>query len=374
MLPLHGIKVVEIAENIAGPYAGQILALLGAEVLKIERPEGDNGRGWGPPFHGGMATTFHACNMNKQSVVLDLKNPADLAWVQSRIAASDVVVQNMRPGQADSLGLGGEALTAAKPGLIYCNIGAFGARGPLAARPGYDPLMQAFGGLMSVTGEEGRPPVRVAPSIIDVGTGLWAVIGILAALHRRPQAGRGGVVDVSLFETAVAWMSMHAAQYQASGQLPGRQGSGQRGIVPYRAFRTADGDLVVAAGNNSLFTRLAGALGHPEWAADPRFASNPLRVEHQAALYALIEPEMAARPSAAWVAALDVAGVPCAPVQDLEQMLGHEQTAALGMMQKLPGLDFSTVALPISFDGARPQPRLPVPGLGQHTAMLQEVP
>ena len=372
---LAGLTVVELGSSVAAPCAGQILADLGAEVIKVEKPDGDDARKWGPPSVEGVAATFVALNRNKKSVICDLRDPAQIERLRGFVLAhADVVVQNMRPGQADSLGLGGEALTAAKPGLIYCNIGAFGARGPLAARPGYDPLMQAFGGLMSVTGEEGRPPVRVAPSIIDVGTGLWAVIGILAALHRRPQAGRGGVVDVSLFETAVAWMSMHAAQYQASGQLPGRQGSGQRGIVPYRAFRTADGDLVVAAGNNSLFTRLAGALGHPEWAADPRFASNPLRVEHQAALYALIEPEMAARPSAAWVAALDVAGVPCAPVQDLEQMLGHEQTAALGMMQKLPGLDFSTVALPISFDGARPQPRLPVPGLGQHTAMLQEVP
>jgi crotonobetainyl-CoA:carnitine CoA-transferase CaiB-like acyl-CoA transferase len=223
---------------------------------------------------------------------------------------------------------------------------------------------------MSVTGEAGGAPVRVGPSIIDMGTGMWAVIGILAALHRRRDTGRGGVVDVSLFETAAALMSLHAAQFMASGELPRKLGSGTVGIVPYRAYRTADGDLVIAAGNDGLFRKLCDVLGHPEWTRDPRFASNPERVRHQAALYAMIEPLVATRSTATWVAALDEAGVPCAPVQNVEQMLDHEQTRALGLVQPVPRGDMRLLGLPVSFDGVRPEPRLPPPALGEHTARI----
>jgi crotonobetainyl-CoA:carnitine CoA-transferase CaiB-like acyl-CoA transferase len=230
--------------------------------------------------------------------------------------------------------------------------------------------MQGFGGIMSVVGEEGRPPVRVGPSIIDCGTALWAVIGILAALYRRRDTGKGGVVDVSLFETAASWMNLHAAQFLASGELPRRDGSGRAGIVPYRAYRTADGDLVVAAANDALYRKLCGALGHPEWAEDPRFLTNPERVVNADALYALIEAEMAKRASADWIAVLDAAGVPCAPVQNVEEMLDHAQTRALGLLQRIPGLSVPLVGLPISFDGARPAPRSGPPALGEATAEM----
>jgi len=367
--PLAGIVVVELGHSVAAPFAGEVLGDLGADVVKVEKAGGDDARQWGPPFLDGVAATFQAVNRNKRSVVCELRDPEHRERLARFILdRADVVLQNMRPGQVEVLGLGGAALCAAKPALIYCNVGAFGRTGPLANRPGYDSLMQAFGGIMTVVGEEGRPPVRVGPSIIDMGTAMWAVIGILAALHRRRDTGRGGVVDVSLFETAATWMSLHAAHYLGSGELPRRHGSGQVGIVPYRAVRTTDGDLVVAAGNDPLYRKLCGALGHPEWADDARFLTNPDRVANRDALYALIEQVMATRTNAQWTAALDAAGVPCAPVQNVKQMLEHEQTRALGMLQPVPGLSAPLIGLPISFDGVRAAPRAAPPGLGNATA------
>jgi crotonobetainyl-CoA:carnitine CoA-transferase CaiB-like acyl-CoA transferase len=367
--PLAGIVVVELGHSVAAPCAGQILGDLGAEVIKVEKPAGDDARKWGPPFLDGAAATFQSLNRNKRSVVCELRDDGRRErLVEYIIAHADVVLQNLRPGQVDTLGLGAAALLARKPSLVYCNLGAFGARGPLAGRPGYDPLMQAFGGIMSVVGEEGRPPVRVGPSMIDMGTAMWAVIGIVSALYRRRETGRGGAVDVSLFETAAAWMTMFAAQHLASGELPRKNGSGQAGIVPYRAYRTQDGDLVVAAGNDSLFAKLCGALGHPEWAQDACFATNPDRVRNADALYGLIEAEIAKRTSDAWVSVLDAAGVPCAPVQNVAQMLGHEQLRALGLLQTVPGSSVPLIGLPISFDGKRPVPRSASPALGAHTA------
>jgi len=370
-LPLAGLVVVELGSSVAAPYAGEILGDLGAEVIKVEKPAGDDARAWGPPFWEGASATFQALNRSKRSVVCELRDARHVAALRQLIAErADVVLQNLRPGQVDELGLGGAELVAAKPALIYCNLGAFGRSGPFAGRPGYDPLMQAFGGVMSVTGEPGGAPVRVGPSIIDMGTGMWAVIGILAALHRRRDTGRGGVVDVSLFETAAALMSLHAAHYMASGELPRKLGSGTVGIVPYRAYRTADGDLVIAAGNDGLFRKLCDVLGHAEWTRDPRFVSNPERVRHQAALYGMIEPLVAKRSTADWVAALDEAGVPCAPVQNVQAMLDHAQTRALGLVQPVPRGAMRLLGLPVSFDGVRPEPRLPPPALGEHTARI----
>jgi crotonobetainyl-CoA:carnitine CoA-transferase CaiB-like acyl-CoA transferase len=366
--PLAGIVVVELGHSVAAPCAGLILGDLGAAVVKVEQPGGDDARKWGPPFLDGAAATFQAINRNKRSVVCELRDPPQRErLVDFIVGRADVVLQNLRPGQVDELGLGADALIGRKPSLVYCNVGAFGARGPLARRPGYDPLMQAFGGIMSVVGEEGRPPVRVGPSIIDQGTALWAAVGILSALYRRRDTGKGGVVDVSLFETAAAWMLIHAAQYLGSGEIPVRHGSGQGGIVPYKAYRTRDGDLVVAAGNDSLFGKLSEVLGHPEWNEDVRFKTNPDRVKHAQTLYPYIEAEMARRTNAEWSALLDAAGVPCAPVQNVAQMLGHEQLRALGLLQPVPGSSVPLIGLPISFDGERPLPRSASPALGAHT-------
>ncbi len=362
--PLAGIVVVELGHSVAAPFGGQILGDLGAEVYKIEKQGGDDARKWGPPFVDGAAATFVSMNRNKHSTVMDLRDPAQRqVLVDFIVARADVVLQNLRPGQVDTLGLDGPSLRKLKPSLVYCNLGAFGAQGPLADRPGYDPLMQAFGGVMSVVGEPGRPPVRVGPSIVDMGTGMWASIGIVSALMRRNLTGEGAVVDVSLFETAATWMSMFAAQYQASGDLPRRHGSGQAGIAPYRAYGTLDGDLVVAAGNDGLFRRLCAVVGAPEWADDPRFTGNAQRVAHAAELYALLEERFLTRDNADWTARLDEAGVPCAPVQDVAQMLSHPQTAALGIVQPVPGSSIRTIGLPIRFDGERPQPRSAAPAL-----------
>jgi crotonobetainyl-CoA:carnitine CoA-transferase CaiB-like acyl-CoA transferase len=369
--PLAGFVVIELGHSVAAPYAGQILGDLGAEVIKIEKAQGDDARKWGPPFWEGAAATFQGLNRNKQSVVCDLRDPRQVAALKKLVAErADIVLQNMRPGQAEEVGLGSADLIALKPSLIYCNVGAFGRAGPLAARPGYDPLMQAFGGIMSVTGTEGQAPVRVGPSIVDMGTGMWAAIGILAAISRRKDTGRGATIDVSLFETSAQWMSLLAAQYLASGELPRKLGSGSPGIVPYRAYRAADGDLVVAAGNDALFRKLCHALGRDEWADDARFVTNPERVRNQGRLYAMIEPLFLQRACAEWVERLDAAGVPCAPVQNVQSMMEHEQTRALGLLQAVPNSGMKLLGLPISFDGERPQPRSAPPALGEHTAAV----
>lgn len=375
-LPLQGIVVIEFGHSVAAPFAGQVLADLGAEVIKIEKPDGDDARKWGPPFVDGAAATFQALNRSKRSVVADLRDPCDRKALLELIhERADVVLQNLRPGQVDSLDLGSEAILRLKPSLIYCNLGAFGTKGPLAGHAGYDPLMQAFGGIMSVVGEEGWPSVRVGPSIIDIGTGMWAVIGIQSALLRRHATGSGGLVDVSLFETAVAWMTVPAAQYLASGEMPRKVGSGQVGIVPYRAYRTSDGELVVAAGNNKLFSGLSKALGHSEWTADERFATNPDRVRHASELYGLIEQRMRTQSTGHWMAALEAEGVPNAPVQNVQQMLEHEQTKELGILQQIPGASIPLIGLPLSFDGQRPQSRAASPALGADTEhLLQKYP
>jgi crotonobetainyl-CoA:carnitine CoA-transferase CaiB-like acyl-CoA transferase len=354
--PLSGIRVIELGSSIAAPYGAWILAELGAEVIKVERPEGgDDARHWGPPFWHGMAAIFRAMNRNKKSVTTDMRNDAEIARLRRLIIDSaDVVLQNMRPGKVEALGLDAASLLAEKPSLVYCNIGAFGKVGPLKDRPGYDPLMQAFGGLMSVTGEEGRPPVRVGTSIMDMGTGMWCAIGILAALRDRDRTGEGGVVDTSLYETSVGWMTNLLAQYQASGNVPVRAGSGVRSIAPYQAYECADGYLVVAAGNNKLFGKLAETLGHPEWAEDPRFQFNPVRVTNLQELNGLMGPIFASETRAYWQEKLDAADVPCGPTQSADEVVAHPQTQALNIIQDAPDGEIRLVGLPISFDGVRP--------------------
>lgn len=369
--PFAGLVVVELGHSVAAPFAGQIFSELGAQVIKIEKADGDDARKWGPPFWEGASAFFQALNRNKQSVVCELRDPAQLAALKKLICdRADIVIQNLRPGHVDKLGLDGPGLLELKPSLIYCNLGAFGRTGPLKDRPGYDPLMQAFGGIMSTTGEPGRPSVRVGASIVDMGTGMWSVIGILTALHERHTTGRGRVVDVSLFETASCWVSLLAAQFLASGQLAGKQGSGAPGIVPYKGYVTRDGEIVVAAGSDGLFRSLAGALDRPEWLTDARFTDNPSRVVHQVELYAMLDAIMAQQTTAYWIERLEAVGVPCSPVNDLAQMLAHPQTSALGLVQSVPGTGMQFVGLPLSFDGQRAQPVSAPPRLGEHNALL----
>jgi crotonobetainyl-CoA:carnitine CoA-transferase CaiB-like acyl-CoA transferase len=372
--PLSGLVVVEIGHSVAAPYAGMILGELGAEVIKVENPKGgDPARGWGPPFTLGASSAFHAFNRAKSGIAVDLADPAAVARLRRLIhARADVLIHNLKFGTLERYGLGATALLAEKPGLVCCNIGAFGGRGPLCRRPGYDPMMQAYGGLMSLLGEEGRGPVRVAVSIIDIATAMWAAIGILAKLAERRETGKGGVVDASLYETTLAWMSLPIADYLASGEIPARHGSGIAQIVPYQAFAASDGALMVAAGNDGLFRRLAEAVGRPSLAEDLRYRRNEDRVRHRDSLIAMLEGVFATEPTAFWRERLDAAGIPNAPIRSLDEVVADPQTAALGIIQRWPehaARDaLELVGLPLSFDGVRPPFAKPAPRLGADDA------
>src|SRR5271168_1800229 len=371
--PLSGVTVVEIGHSVAAPYAGMILGELGADVIKVENPKGgDACRGWGPPFTGGTSTAFHAFNRAKRGITIDLGDPAQVEKLRGLICErADVLIHNLKYGTLDRYGLSAVALTAEKPSLVYCNIGAFGSTGPLRDRPGYDPMMQAYGGMMSLLGEDGRPPVRVTVSIIDMATAMWAVIGILAALQERRHTGRGGVVDTSLYETTLAWMTLPISAYLANGEIPTRHGSGIEQIVPYQAFETADGYMMVAAGNDNLFRRLCAAIGRPGLADDARFRTNGDRVVNRLVLIPILADLFATSSVAAWVARLDAAGIPNSPIQTLDKVVSDAQTAALGMIQRRPGSPpLSLVGLPLSFDGARPPFAKTAPRLGEDNSEL----
>jgi crotonobetainyl-CoA:carnitine CoA-transferase CaiB-like acyl-CoA transferase len=371
--PFAGLVVIELGNSVAAPFAGQILGELGARVIKIEKSDGDDARRWGPPFWEGASPFFQALNRNKKSVVCDLRDPQQIEELRQYICEhADIVIQNLRPGHVEKLGLDAASLLAIQPRLIYCNLGAFGKVGPLKDRPGYDPLMQAFGGIMSTTGEPGRPSVRVGASIVDMGTGMWGIIGILTALLERQQSGVGKVIDVSLYETATTWVSLLAAQYLSNGEVAAKQGSGASGIVPYKGYMTSDGELVIAAGSDALFKALSSTVGKPEWVADARFIDNPRRVEHQQELYAMLDAIIATKPTDYWVEQLEAAGVPCAPVNNLAQMVAHPQTEALGLMQDVPGTGMRFIGLPISFDGVRPKPYAAPPKLGEHSTLISK--
>jgi len=369
MLPLEGIKVVEVAANLAGPIVGEILATMGADVVKVERPEGDDARRWGPPFWKGVSPGFWAVNANKKSITLDLKSADAVAELRTLIAGADVLVQNMRPGALDELGFGSAACLALNPRLIYCSVWAFGRSGPMSLKPGFEPLVQAFSGLMAMNGGEDDPPVRIGTSILDYGTGMWTTIGALAGLAARQRTGKGCVVDASLFETGLAWMKGHFASFRASGRVPERHRSGSRRVVPFQAFETKTGPIIIAAGNDRLFAKLAGALGHPEWARDPRFVTNATRVEHHDLMVRMIEEIVTTRTKGEWVDVLEAAGVPCGPIHTLPEAVATEQAAAIGIIQRVPGDDYELVGLPLSFDGQRPPMRTAPPLTpGQHNA------
>jgi crotonobetainyl-CoA:carnitine CoA-transferase CaiB-like acyl-CoA transferase len=374
--PLRGIYVVELGSSVAAPYAGWILATLGARVVKVERPDrGDDARHWGRMDNDGLSSYFQAFNRDKRSITVDLRDTRQRDWLREHCATrADVVIQNMRPGRVQAQGLGADELRRRNPRLIYCNFGAFGARGPLRERPGYDPLMQACGGLMSVTGEPGRPPIRVGTSVVDMGTGMWAVIGILTALRERDGSDRGAVVDVSLYETALAWMTHISANAQVAGEDPVPVGSGARGIAPYQAYACRDGHLVVAAGNDALFAALCRELGHPEWVDDPRFASNPDRARHLGDLNALLAPLLEAQDRAHWQQRLDAAGIPNAPVRSVLEAISDPQARSLGMLATLPGSDIRFTGLPLSFDGERPANHSRAPQLGAHDLEIKGSP
>jgi len=369
--PLAGIKVIEVGQALAGPLAGAILADMGADVIKVEKPDGgDDARLWGPPFVGGDSLMFHANNRNKRSVALDIKNPSDIAKLKALAADADILIQNLRPGIVDACGIGPDVMTAENPRLIYCSIWAFGARGPLRAAPGFDPLLQAFAAVMTLTGRSEDPPTFCAPAINDKATGMWCVIGALGALQQRQRTGRGCVIDTSLFESACSWVEGPLNNFAVTGRMPERHGTASNIIVPYQVFSTADSPLCIAAGNDRLFVKMAQAMGHPEWSADRRFADGRQRTVNRESLVALMEPVLLTRARAEWIGILEQAGVPCAPVNNISELSRSEQLKAMDLMRVLPGTDVSVVGLPISFDGVRPYPRTDSPKLGQHNAEI----
>jgi crotonobetainyl-CoA:carnitine CoA-transferase CaiB-like acyl-CoA transferase len=374
-LPLEGLTVVEFSTSVAGPFAGHVLADLGARVIKVENPEGgDDARRWGPPFDAtGTSPVFAAFNRNKRSITVDLKDDVQVARLRRFvIRRADIVLQNMRPGLLGRFGLDAATLRADAPHLIYCDMHAFGSVGPKRMQPGYDPLMQACSGIMSVTGLEGQEPVRVGPSLVDQGTGMWAVIGILAALRTRESAGEGSTVDTSLYETALSWLPAQMANYVHTQRPPRRIGSENSGIAPYKAYKAADGWLVIAAGNDKLFARLAKVLGRPDLAGQSEFATNPKRVENREALNTLISEILPVESRDTWLSRLAEAGIPAAPVLDLAEVSADPQFTAVEMLQSDSSGDVQLLGIPLRLNGERPPLRRTTPMLGEANDLLDE--
>jgi crotonobetainyl-CoA:carnitine CoA-transferase CaiB-like acyl-CoA transferase len=366
MQPLAGTNVLDVTSSLAGPYCTQILAALGAEVIKVERPErGDETRQWGPPFWDGEGAIFLAANAGKRSLALDFRAPEGREALLQLADRADVFVQSLRPGHAERAELGPDDLRARNPRLVYCSVSAFGRAGPLKDQAGYEPLLQAAGGIISVTGEPDRPGVRVGVSVVDQTTGMWAALGIVSALWERERTGEGSVVDVSLYESALGLAAYHLVGYLGSGEVPERHGTAFPLIAPYQVFAARDGELMVAAANDELFRKLCEVLNANDLADDSRFRTNPDRVANREELVSLLAELFATEPVAAWLERLERAGVPAAPVRDIAQVAIDEQTRALEMLQQLGRR--TVAALPLSVDGERIRHGRPPPRLGEHS-------
>ena len=371
---LSGIRVVDITTSVAGPFTTQVLGDLGADVVKVERVgAGDDTRSWGPPFWNGESPMFLGLNRSKRSLALDLKNDRGREVLRRMLAGADVLVQNLRPGALDALGFGAERLAELNPRLVHCEITGFGPDGPMRERAAYDPLMQAYSGLMSITGEDGRPPVRIPASILDQGTAMWTVIAVLDALRERASSGRGTHVQTSLLQTALMWLPFQLGGYLASGQLPKRLGSGTPGIAPYQAFPTADGHIILAAGNDGLWGRLCRAIDRAELLEDPRFADNPTRVDNRDSLAEELSRTLRHRDSAHWQGVLEQAGVPVSAIRTLDEVVEDEQVRALEMLRQVPHPripDYTEVNTPFRQRGEYPGPGAVPPLLGEHSQQV----
>jgi crotonobetainyl-CoA:carnitine CoA-transferase CaiB-like acyl-CoA transferase len=348
-----------------------MLGDLGADVIKIERPQrGDDTRSWGPPFWGKTSAAFLSFNRNKKSVVLDIKHPEGQRILKDLVGRADILVHNLRAGTLERLGFGYEEVRAQNKSIIYCAMSAYGSSGPMSGDPGYDVLMQAFSGLMSITGEPGRPPVRSGMSVVDMGMGMWGVIGIMGALMHRRETGEGQLVETSLFETALSWIPYQIMGFLGTGEVPQRYGSGLPMLAPYEAYPTSDGMIVLAVGNDSQWGKFCRVTKLAELLEDPRFADNPSRVRHREALFQHVSAQLKGKSTAAWVDVLGNAGVPCSPIQSIDQVVSHPQTKEVGIMREvnhpeIPG--YTEVGLPVRWDGRRPETRLPPPRLGADT-------
>ena len=379
---LEGTRVLDLTRVLAGPWAAQNLADLGAEVIKVERPgHGDDTRKWGPPFlrdrsgrESADAAYYLACNRGKKSITLDFTRPEGRGLARALAAASDVVIENYKVGDLARHGLDYAALSREDPRLVYCSITGFGQDGPYRDRPGYDFMVQGLGGLMSVTGERddlpGGGPQKVGVAVCDLFTGMYATTAILAALIHRDRTGRGQYIDMALLDAQVAMLANLSSSYFVSGEPPGRMGNAHLNIVPYHVFRAADGFLIVAVGNDGQFASFCRVLGVPEWAGDPRFATNALRVGHRELLVGMISERMATRSAREWLAALEPAGVPCGPINDLAQVFSDPQVVFRRMRVTAPhpvAGEVAMVANPIKFSATPIAHDRAPPLLGEHT-------
>jgi crotonobetainyl-CoA:carnitine CoA-transferase CaiB-like acyl-CoA transferase len=378
---LAGLRVLDLSRVLAGPWASQLLADLGADVVKVERPEmGDDTRAWGPPWLQGEdgptaeSAYFICANRNKRSVTADLSSPQGQTLVRSLASKADVVIENFKVGGLRQYGLDHESLREADPSLIYCSITGFGQTGPYAARPGYDFLIQGLGGLMSLTGrpngQPGAGPMKVGVALTDIMTGLYSTVAILAALTHRQRTGEGQHIDMSLLDVQVACLANQASNFLVGGTVPQRLGNAHPNIVPYQDFATADGYMIIAVGNDGQFANLCKALGHPAWAADERFATNPARVAHRAEIIDQIGHVTATRTTAAWIAEMERVGVPCGPINTMNQVFDDPQVQARGMrvaMTHASAAAVNMVANPIRLSATPVSYRSAPPLLGQHT-------
>lgn len=379
---LSGIRVLDLTRVLAGPWATQNLADLGAEVIKIERPgQGDDTRRWGPPFLRDRegrdtrdAAYYLACNRGKKSVTLDIAVPEGRAIARSLALKSDVLVENFKVGDLARHGLDHASLAADHPRLVYCSITGFGQDGPYRDRPGYDFMIQGLGGLMSVTGERddlpGGGPQKVGVAVSDLFTGMYATSAILAALMHRERSGAGQRIDMALLDVQVAMLANLSSSYFVSGVVPGRMGNAHQNIVPYHVFRACDEFLIVAVGNDTQFANFCAVLGTPGWTSDPRFSTNPQRVRHRDLLVGMISERMGAKPAREWLAALEPAGVPCGPINDLAQVFADPQVRHRGMAVRIPHStagEVRVVGSPMKFSATPIAYDMPPPVLGEHT-------
>jgi crotonobetainyl-CoA:carnitine CoA-transferase CaiB-like acyl-CoA transferase len=369
--PLAGIRVLDLTRALSGPFATMILGDLGADVIKVEDTwHGDDTRRWGPPFQGDDAAYFLSVNRNKRGLSVNLKRPEGRDIVRRLVPGSDILMENFRPGTAARLGLGYGHLSGLNPRLIYASISGYGQTGPSAGLPGYDAVAQAVSGMMSVTGEPDGESVRSGTSLADIGAGMWALIGILAAMHARETSGRGQLVDISLLDGQVAWLTYVAGKYFATGVTPGRYGSAHESLAPYQVFATADAPLMVAVGSDAMWRRFTSATGLGELADDPRYATNPDRVRNRATLIPRVSEALAGRGSAEWAELLGAAGVPAGPVNTVPDALSQPQVTAREMVAEIDhpvAGRLRTLGSPIKLSAQPASIRRPPPVLGQHT-------
>jgi crotonobetainyl-CoA:carnitine CoA-transferase CaiB-like acyl-CoA transferase len=370
VLPLEGVRVLDLSRVLAGPYTTMVLADLGADVIKVEHPErGDDTRHWGPPFAAGESAYFLSVNRNKRSIGVDLKDPEGLERVKRLAAGADVLIENMRRGTLDKLGLGYEALRETNPGLAYCSITGFGP-GEDRNRPGYDFLIQARAGIMGITGFPDGEPTKVGVAIADIVCGLYAATAILAALRRRDTTGEGARIEVPLFEATLSWLANRGQEYLVSGEDKGRMGNAHPTIVPYQTFDASDKPIAVAVGNDAQFRRLCETIGRAELADDERYATNPARVANREELVEVLQQKFSKRTTDEWVEKIREAGVPCGPVNALADVFSDEHVLSSGILQTVEhpvaGL-LEMLASPVLIDLERPPIRRPPPTLGQHT-------